>query len=216
VFAPKITFLETEEKMLAEGKGYLLAKTHSKKKNKKSKKKAPGFLDFNQQKKLLIEEELIRKSNLFAMKESSAKMSNANPNLLRINWTKEMIYNGSSQVANFYEMVKLTKEKEKLDCDRLDVFFDDQDKVRKATAFGNVYMLSPDSDNTEGLGTLLEWDLIKDKAVLTGNPLAELRRSGNRTFSKKIYYDLITNRVHWKGRPHWKVYDSSGLEKDDK
>jgi lipopolysaccharide transport protein LptA len=213
VFAPKITFLETEEKMLAEGKGYLLAKTHSKKKYKKSKKKAPGFLDFNQQKKLLIEEELIRKSNLFAMKESSAKMSNANPNLLRINWTKEMIYNGSSQVANFYEMVKLTKEKEKLDCDRLDVFFDDQDKVRKATAFGNVYMLSPDSDNTEGLGTLLEWDLIKDKAVLTGNPLAELRRSGNRTFSKKIYYDLRTNRVHWKGRPHWKVYDTSGLEK---
>jgi lipopolysaccharide export system protein LptA len=66
------------------------------------------------------------------------------------------------------------------------------------------------------LGTLLEWDLIKDKAVLTGNPLAELRRSGNRTFSKKIYYDLITNRVHWKGRPHWKVYDLSGLEKDDK
>ncbi len=222
VFAPKITFLESEEKMLAEGKGYLLAKTHSKKKNKKSKKKdkkskkkAPGFLDYNQQKKLFIEEELIRKSNLFAMKESSTKKSNANPNLLRINWTKEMIYNGSSQVANFYEMVKLTKENEKLDCDRLDVFFDDQDKVRKATAFGNVYMLSPDSDNTEGLGTLLEWDLVKDLAVLTGNPLAELRRSGSRTFSKKIYFDIRTKRVHWKGRPHWKVYDTSGSGKDD-
>ena len=210
VFAPKITFLESEEKMLAEGKGYLLAKTHSKKKGKKSKKKDPGFLNFNQQEKLFIEEELIRASNLFAMKESSTKKSNVDPNLLRINWTKEMIYNGSSQFANFYEMVKLTKEKEKLDCDRLDVFFDDQDQVRKATAFGNVYFLNPDSDNTEGLGTLLEWDLIKDKAVLTGNPLAELRKSGNRTFSKKIYFDLKTNRVNWKGRPHWKVYDTSG------
>ena len=212
VFAPKITFLESEEKMLAEGKGYLLSKTQSKKKNKeskkkdkKSKKKAPGFLDFNQQEKLFIEEELIRESNLFAMKESPTKTS-----LLRINWTKEMIYNGSSDVANFYEMVKVTKEKEKLNCDRLDVFFDDQDQARKATAFGNVYFLSPDSDNTEGLGTLLEWDLIKDKAVLTGNPLAELRRSHNRTFSKKIYFDIGTNRVHWKGRPHWKVYDTSG------
>jgi len=61
------------------------------------------------------------------------------------------------------------------------------------------------------LGTLLEWDLIKDKAVLTGNPLAELRKSGNRTFSKKIYFDLRTDRVHWKGRPHWKVYDTSGV-----
>ena len=211
VFAPKITFLESEEKMLAEGKGYLLAKTHSKKKGKKSKKKDPGFLDFNQQEKLFIEEELIRKSNLFTMKESSTKKSNIDPNLLRINWTKEMIYNGKSQFANFYEMVKLTKEKEKLDCDRLDVFFDDQDQVRKATAFGNVYFLNPDSDNTEGLGTLLEWDLIKDKAVLTGNPLAELRKSGNRTFSKKIYFDLRTDRVHWKGRPHWKVYDTSGV-----
>jgi lipopolysaccharide transport protein LptA len=218
VFAPKITFLESEEKMLAEGKGYLLAKTHSKKKNKKSKKKnkkskkkALSFLDFNQQKKLFIEEELIRKSNLFAMKESSAKTS-----LLRINWTKEMIYNGKNQVANFYELIKVTKEKEELECDRLDIFFDDQDQARKATAFGNVYFISPDSDNTEGLGTLLEWDLIKDKAVLTGNPLAELRRSGNRTFSKKIYFDISTKRVHWKGRPHWKVYNTSGLEKDDK
>ena len=195
--------------MLAEGKGYLLAKTHSKKKNKKSKKKAPGFLDFNQQKKLLIEEELIRKSNLFAMKESSAKMSNANPNLLRINWTKEMIYNGKNLVANFYELIKVTKEKEELECDRLDIFFDDQDQARKATAFGNVYFISPDSNNTEGLGTLLEWDLIKDKAVLTGNPLAELRRSGNRTFSKKIYFDINTKRVHWKGRPQWKVYQTT-------
>ena len=208
VFAPKITFLESEEKMLAEGKGYLLAKTHSKKKNKKSKKKnkkskkkAPGFFVFNQQKELFIEDELTRKSNLFAIKESSTKTT-----LLRINWTKEMIYNGKNQVANFYELIKVTKEKEELECDRLDIFFDDQDQARKATAFGNVYFISPDSDNTEGLGTLLEWDLIKDKAVLTGNPLAELRRSGNRTFSKKIYFDISTKRVHWKGRPHWQVY----------
>jgi lipopolysaccharide export system protein LptA len=59
------------------------------------------------------------------------------------------------------------------------------------------------------LGTLLEWDLIKDLAVLTGNPLAELRRSGSRTFSKKIYFDMRTKRVHWEGRPHWKVYGAS-------
>ena len=163
ISAPKITFSESEKKMLAEGKGNLLAKTSSEKDGKDAEH-------------------------------------------LNINWNKEMIYNGSNQVANFYEMIKVTKGKEKLDCDRLDVFFDDQDKIKKATAFGNVYINSPDSDNTEGLGTLLEWDLMKDQAVLTGNPLAELRKSGSRTFSEKIYFDINTKRVHWEGRPHWKIY----------
>ena len=163
ISAPKITFSETEDKMFAEGKGNLTAKTSSEEDGKDA-------------------EDLL------------------------INWDKEMIYNGRDQVANFYEMIKVTKGKNKLDCDRLDVFFDDQDEIEKATAFGNVYFNSPDSDNTEGLGTLLEWDLIKDVAVLTGNPTAELRRSGQRTFSKKIYFDINTRRVHWEGKPHWKIY----------
>ena len=163
ISAPKITFSETEDKMFAEGKGNLIAKTSSEEDGKDA-------------------EDLL------------------------INWDKEMIYNGRDQVANFYEMIKVTKGKNKLDCDRLDVFFDDQDEIEKATAFGNVYFNSPDSDNTEGLGTLLEWDLIKDVAVLTGNPTAELRRSGQRTFSKKIYFDINTKRVHWEGKPHWKIY----------
>ena len=173
ISAPKITFSESEKKMLAEGKGNLLAKTSSEKDGKDAEH-------------------------------------------LNINWNKEMIYNGSNQVANFYEMIKVTKGKEKLDCDRLDVFFDDQDKIKKATAFGNVYINSPDSDNTEGLGTLLVWDLIKDQAVLTGNPLAELRRSGARTFSKKIYFDIRSKRVHWEGRPHWKIYSEHRNNKDYK
>ena len=163
ISAPKITFSETEDKMFAEGKGNLLAKT-------------------------------------------SAENDGKDAEDLLINWNKEMIYNGRDQVANFYETIKVTKGKNKLDCDRLDVFFDDQDEIEKATAFGNVYLNSPDSDNTEGLGTLLEWDLIKDVAVLTGNPLAELRRSGQRTFSTKIYFDINTKRVHWEGKPHWKIY----------
>ncbi len=214
IFAPKITFSESEKKMFAEGKGYLLAKTHSKEKDEESEEKAPDEADENlptesstngkdKEPEGKIPDE--GEENLLA--ESSTKKSNIEPDLIEINWNKEMIYNGSNQVANFYEMIKVTKGKEKLDCDRLDVFFDDQDKIKKATAFGNVYFNSPDSDNTEGLGTLLEWDLIKDLAVLTGNPLAELRRSGSRTFSKKIYFDMRTKRVHWEGRPHWKVYE---------
>ncbi len=144
------------------------------------------------------------KGNLIA-KISSEKDGKDAEHLL-IYWNKEMIYNGRDQVANFYETIKVTKGKNKLDCDRLDVFFDDQDKIKKATAFGNVYLNSPDSDNTEGLGTLLEWDLIKDVAVLTGNPLAELRKAGQRNISKKIYFDINSKRIHWEGKPHWKIY----------
>ena len=162
ISAPKITFSEDESKMLAEGKGNLLAKSDSKKEDETAE-------------------------------------------FIEINWNKEMIYNGSNQTANFYEMIKVTKGKEKLDCDRLDVFFDDKDKIKKITAFGNVYIASPDSDNTEGLGSLLVWDLTDDLAELTGNPLAELRRSGARTFSEKIYFDIRSKRVHWEGRPHWKI-----------
>ena len=162
ISAPKITFSEDESKMLAEGKGNLLAKSDSKKEDETAE-------------------------------------------FIEINWNKEMIYNGSNQTANFYEMIKVTKGKEKLDCDRLDVFFDDKDKIKKITAFGNVYIASPDSDNTEGLGALLVWDLTDDLAELTGNPLAELRRSGARTFSEKIYFDIRSKRVHWEGRPHWKI-----------
>ena len=162
ISAPKITFSEDESKVLAEGKGNLLAKSDSKKEDETAE-------------------------------------------FIEINWNKEMIYNGSNQTANFYEMIKVTKGKEKLDCDRLDVFFDDKDKIKKITAFGNVYIASPDSDNTEGLGSLLVWDLTDDLAELTGNPLAELRRSGARTFSEKIYFDIRSKRVHWEGRPHWKI-----------
>ena len=163
ISAPKIIFSEAENKVFAEGKGNLLAKSHSEKEDK--------VFEF-----------------------------------IEIDWNKEMIYNGSNQMANFYEMVKVNKGEEKLDCDRLDVFFNDKDRIRKITAFGNVYIASPDLDNTEGLGTLLVWDLTEGLAVLTGNPLAELRRSGARTFSEKIYFDINSKRVHWEGKPHWKIF----------
>ena len=193
ISAPKITFSEIDNKMFAEGKGILIAKTSSEEDDEET--------EYSETENKTLTE---GKSDLTA-KTSSGKKDKKAENLI-INWNKEMIYNGRDQVANFYETIKVIKGKNKLDCDRLDVFFDDQDEIEKATAFGNVYLNSPDSDNTEGLGTLLEWDLIKDMAVLTGNPLAELRRDEQRTFSKKIYFDIGTKRVHWEGTPHWKIY----------
>lgn len=193
ISAPKITFSEIDNKMYAEGKGSLTAKTSAEEDDEDA--------EYTETDDRTITKD---KSDLIAEIDSEKKSKNTEK--LVINWDKEMIYNGRDQVANFYETIKVTRGNNKLDCDRLDVFFDDQDEIEKATAFGNVYLNSPDSDNTEGLGTLLEWDLIKNVAVLTGNPLAELRRSGQRTFSKKIYFDIETQRVHWEGKPHWKIY----------
>jgi lipopolysaccharide transport protein LptA len=162
ITAPKIFFSEEENKMLAEGKGNLLVKTHAK------KEEDSEFVD--------------------------------------INWDKKMVYNGKNKTAIFYGMVNTVKGEEKLDCDRLDVLFHDKEKIKKITASGNVYIESPRLDNTEGFGTLLVWDLTEDRAVLTGDPLAELRKSGTRTFSEKIYYDMNSQRVHWEGKPHWQIY----------
>jgi LPS export ABC transporter protein LptC/lipopolysaccharide transport protein LptA len=123
-----------------------------------------------------------------------------------INWNEKMVYNGKKKTAIFYEMVNTVKGEDKLDCDRLDVLFHDKDRIKKVTALGNVYIKSPGLENTEGIGTLLVWDFSKDLAVLTGDPLAELRRSGARTFSEKIYFDMKIQRVHWEGKPRWQIY----------
>jgi LPS export ABC transporter protein LptC/lipopolysaccharide transport protein LptA len=123
-----------------------------------------------------------------------------------INWNEKMVYNGKQKTAIFYEMVNTVKGEDKLDCDRMDVVFHDKDRIKKVTALGNVYIKSPGLENTEGIGTLLVWDFSEDLAVLTGDPLAELRRSGARTFSEKIYFDMDIQRVHWEGKPRWQIY----------
>jgi LPS export ABC transporter protein LptC/lipopolysaccharide transport protein LptA len=162
ISAPKISFSEDENKMLAEGKGNLLVKTHTEKEERSE------FVD--------------------------------------ISWNEKMVYNGKNKTAIFYEMVNTVKGEEKLDCDKLDVLFHDKDKIKKIIASGNVYIESPRLENTEGVGTLLVWDFSEERAVLTGEPLAELRRSGARTFSEKIYFDMNTQRVHWEGKPRWQIY----------
>ncbi|GJQ58757.1 MAG: hypothetical protein SCALA701_15580 [Candidatus Scalindua sp.] len=161
--APKISFSQNDQKMLAEGKGELIVKAHMN-------------------------------------KEEDSEF-------VYINWEDKMIYDGKIKTANFFGFVKVTKGKEKLDCDKLDVLFYDKNQIKKLIATDNVYIASPDLENSSGVGSLLVWDFAQNVAVLTGNPLAELRRSGARTFSKKVFFDINTKRVHWEGKPHWLVYE---------
>lgn len=161
--APKISFSQNDQKMLAEGKGVLIIIANTEK------------------------------------DEDSGQVE--------INWEDKMAYDGMTKTANFFGFVRVTKGNEKLDCDKLDVFFYDKDKIKKLVATDNVYIASPDLEDSSGVGSLLVWDFSQNVAVLTGNPLAELRRSGARTFSKKVYFDINTKRVHWEGKPHWLVYE---------
>ena len=78
-------------------------------------------------------------------------------------------------------------------------------EINKIISIGNVYFYSRALNGSEGFGSLLTWDLIKNLALLTGNPKAELRKEGSRTFSQKVYFDIAQKRVSWEGRPHWRL-----------
>ncbi|MDR4503672.1 MAG: LPS export ABC transporter periplasmic protein LptC [Candidatus Scalindua sp.] len=161
---------------------------------------APKILFSQNDKKMLAE----GKGELI-IKTRTEKDEDTGP--VQIKWEDKMTYDGITKTAIFYGFVKATKGNEKLDCDKLDVFFYDKDKIKKLVASDNVYIASPDLENSSGVGSLLVWDFSINVAVLTGDPLAELRRSGVRTFSKKVYFDINTKRVHWEGKPHWLVYE---------
>jgi LPS export ABC transporter protein LptC/lipopolysaccharide transport protein LptA len=162
IFAPKISFSENENKILVNGRGNILVKSHTKK--------------------------------------------GEDSQLIDINWDEKMIYDGKNKTASFYGKVKVAKGEENLGCDRLDALFHNKDEIKKISASGNVYIASPGLENTEGLGTSLIWDLSEDLAVLMGDPLAELRRSGARTFSEKIYFDINAKRIHFEGKSQRQVY----------
>lgn len=102
-------------------------------------------------------------------------------------------------------MVEVTRGGQKLNGDQIDAYLGRDNKITKIIATGNVYFFSKSLSGSEGLGSLFTWDLVKNVAILTGNPNAELRKEGSRTFSEKVYFDMAKNRVTWEGRPHWQL-----------
>lgn len=124
---------------------------------------------------------------------------------IKVNWVKKMVYNSKLKKASFFEQVQATRGEQKLNGDQIDAYMNDKKSVSKIVATDNVYFFSKNLNNSEGLGTLLIWDLIQNVALLTGNPKAELRKEGARTFSEKIYFDIDGNHITWEGRPHWQL-----------
>ncbi len=124
---------------------------------------------------------------------------------IKVNWSKKMLYNDTLKKASFYGEAQATRGGQKLNGDQIDAYMNNNKKINKIIAAGNVYFYSKGLNGSEGLGSLLTWDLIQNVALLTGNPKAELRKEGSRTFSEKVYFDIAGNKVSWEGRPHWQL-----------
>ena len=124
---------------------------------------------------------------------------------IKVIWVKKMHYSNTLKKASFYEDVEVTRDGQKLNGDQVDAYLDDNQRINKIISTGNVYFLSKALDGSEGLGSLLTWDLVKNVALLTGKPKAELRKEGSRTYSEKVYFNIAGNRVTWEGRPHWQL-----------
>ena len=124
---------------------------------------------------------------------------------IKVIWAKKMLYNDALKKASFYGEAQVTQGGQKLNGDQIDTYLNNDKKINKIIATGDVYFFSEGLNGSEGLGSLLTWDLIQNVALLTGSPKAELRKEGSRTFSEKVYFDMAGKRVTWEGRPHWQL-----------
>lgn len=134
---------------------------------------------------------------------------------LKVNWTKKMLYYDALRKVSFFEEAEATRGGQTLQGDQIDAYLGNDKNIHKIIATGNVHFSSKRLENSEGFGSLFTWDLVQDSALLTGNPKAELRKEGSRTFSEKVYFNMAENRVTWEGRPHWQIM-SSGATRTDK
>jgi len=124
---------------------------------------------------------------------------------LKVVWSEKMTYDDNIKKASFYEEVQVIRRGQRLNGDQIDAYLNDKKEISKIITTGNVYFYSENLGGSEGFGTLFTWDLADNLGVLTGDPKAELRKEGSRTFSKKIYFDMKENQISWEGRPHWQI-----------
>lgn len=165
---------------------------------------APRVLFYGSENNVLCE----GKGSLYEKGEESLSSNSIENTDLKVNWTKKMVYNSLLKKASFYEEAQATRGGYKLNGDQIDAYLDANQNIHKIISTNNVYFSIIQSGNedlsgTEGLGTFFVWDLIQNVALLTGDPKAELRKGITRSFSEKVYFDMMENRITWEGRPHW-------------
>ncbi|MGR3220730.1 MAG: LPS export ABC transporter periplasmic protein LptC [Candidatus Anammoxibacter sp.] len=143
--------------------------------------------------------------NLVINSRSQAGGNKNKTGYIYLEWHGNMVFNNKEGRASFYDRIKAFKDGLNIQCDVFDVYLDDEENVEKIVASGNVYVTSDILANLEGLGTMLTWDVVKNIAILTGDPVAELRKDGSRTLAKRVLFDIDARRVTWEGRTQWQI-----------
>jgi lipopolysaccharide transport protein LptA len=124
---------------------------------------------------------------------------------LKVDWGQKMVVLDNKKKIAFYENVRAVKGPQKINSNQLYTFLGEASKLEKAVAIGDVLFVDSRDGGIEAIGDIMEWDGQSDKVVITGEPTAEVRRKQTRTFAKRVYYDLKTQQVGWKERPHWEI-----------
>jgi LPS export ABC transporter protein LptC/lipopolysaccharide transport protein LptA len=127
---------------------------------------------------------------------------------IKVNWSKKMLYHSTQKKVSFSGEVQVARGGQKLNGDQMDAYLDNKRNISKIIAEGNVYFYCKILNGSEGFGSFFTWDFIQNVAVLTGNPKAELRKEGSRTYSQKVYFNMAENQITWEGRPHWQLISS--------
>lgn len=147
--------------------------------------------------------EVLGEGTLYAegKEEKEGKVSG----LTNISWVKKMVRDERNKKISFFENVLALKGKEQVECNQLNAFIDETNKVKRVVALGDVVYSDTKEGGIEAIGDILEWDWKHNKMILNGTPTAEVRRKGARTFAKRVYYDPETQRLSWKEKPHWQI-----------
>lgn len=128
-----------------------------------------------------------------------------NTGYIHLEWQGNMVFNSKEGKASFYDKIEAFKDGLNIKCDVFNVFFDEKENVKKVVALENVYISSDIIPDLEGFGTMLTWDVDENIAILTGDPVAELRKEGSRTLAKKVFFDINSRQVTWEGRTQWQM-----------
>lgn len=132
---------------------------------------------------------------------------------LKIDWgQKMMVLDDKKKKITFHENVRAVKGSQKVNCNQLNTFLGEDNKLEKIVALGDVLFTDSREGGIEGIGDVMEWDWQSNNVVITGEPAAEVRRKKVRTFAKRIYYNVKTQQLGWKERPHWEMPMEEGRD----
>ncbi len=155
-----------------------------------------GFWDFEKD-----IAELKGEGTLFLQTELGQKREDG----VTIDWSQKMRVQDAKRKITFHENVRAVRGQQKIDCNQLNTFLGEGNELERAVALGDVFFVDNREGGIESIGDTMEWDYQSDRVVISGEPTAEARRQGSRTFAKRIYYNLKTKQVGWKDRPHLEV-----------